>query len=79
MSDTDPYAAQTVAPGVVPSPVEEVKEEQVETTFDVPEGSISVVLKWVGDDVEKAKAALAAETEGKSRSTLIEKLEELIG
>ena len=78
MSDTDPYAAQTIAPVIVPTPVEEVKEEP-KVTFDVPEGSVSVVLKWVGDDVDKAKAALAAETEGKSRTTLIEKLEELIG
>ena len=78
MSDTDPYAAKTIAPVVVTAPVEEVKSEP-ETTFDVPEGSVSVIMKWVGDDVEKAKAALAVETEGKARTTLIEKLEELIG
>lgn len=78
MSDTDPYAAKTVEPVVVPAPVEEVKSEP-ETNFEVPEGSVSVVMKWVGDDVEKAKAALAVETTGKSRTTLIEKLEELIG
>lgn len=59
--------------------VEAVAEETAEpTTIEVPEGSISAIMKWVGTDVERAKAALAAEQDGQQRSTLIAKLEAVI-
>src|SRR5262245_23576847 len=33
----------------------------------VPDGSAAVVMAWVGDDMERAQAALDAENEGKQR------------
>jgi hypothetical protein len=43
----------------------------------VPEGTRTQVLKWVGDDPERARRALQAEREGQQRSTLIAELERL--
>jgi hypothetical protein len=43
--------------------------------MDVPQGTIAEVLAWVGDDRERAQAALDAEYEGAIRSTLIAQLE----
>lgn len=40
----------------------------------VPEGTIDEVLAWVGDDEEKAQLALDAETAGKNRTSLVNKL-----
>lgn len=57
---------------------ESVTEAPKDSTGDVPEGSIKDVLKWVGDDVDRAKKALAAEKKGDKRSTLITKLEGVI-
>lgn len=43
---------------------------------DVPEGTITEVLDWVGDDPERARAALDAEyASSNPRSTLITQLE----
>ena len=47
-------------------------------TVQVPEGSVKEVLRWVGDDADKAKAAIDAEKKGDNRSTLISKLEAII-
>lgn len=41
---------------------------------EVPEGTIDEVLDWVGDDEAKAKIALDAETAGKNRTSLVNKL-----
>jgi hypothetical protein len=41
----------------------------------VPDGTVQDVLDWVGDDPDRAEQALAAETAGLNRSTLIAKLE----
>lgn len=46
-------------------------------TSEVPEGTISDVLDWVGDDPERAQAALVAERDGQNRSTLISQLESI--
>jgi hypothetical protein len=40
----------------------------------VPDGSVSEVLDWVGDDPDRRAAALAAEKAGKNRVTLIKAL-----
>ena len=40
-----------------------------------PQGSIDEVLAWVGDDSDRASAALEAEQTGQQRTTLISKLE----
>lgn len=82
MSDTDPYMAQNVeeARFEVEAPAEEAPVEvaPVETaSVEVPEGSIKEVLTWVGDDAEKAKAALEAEEKGENRKTLVTKLKEI--
>lgn len=69
----DKLAEEQTSPEAAP-------EANVETANygDVPEGSISVVLDWVGDDKSKAQAALQAEHGAdKPRKTLIEKLEEI--
>lgn len=72
MSKHNPYA---------PKPKKVVAEKPVEVEapkLEVPEGSVASILKWVGDDKEKAKAALEAEKTGKERVTLIEQLEEIL-
>ena len=51
-----------------------------DTGDKVPEGSIEVVLAWVGEDKERAAAALEAErAQAKPRSGLLAKLEPLAG
>ena len=70
--------------------VEETKDEQViresvaapenategsENT--VPDGPAAEVLEWVGDDKDRAKAALEAEEAGQQRVGLTKKLKEL--
>jgi hypothetical protein len=42
-----------------------------------PSGTISDVLAWVGDDAQRARAALEAEQAGTQRSTLIAQLERI--
>lgn len=42
-----------------------------------PEGTVSEVLAWVGDDQQRARQALEAEREGRQRETLLDKLERL--
>ncbi len=43
----------------------------------VPDGTVNDVLEWVGDDPERAVAALAFEQAGKVRVSLITALEEI--
>lgn len=46
----------------------------------VPDGTIAEVLDWVGDDSDRAVAALEAEEErDQSRTTLVAALEKVIG
>jgi len=73
LSKHNPYAPKVKK--TEPVQVEEVIEEQ---KLEVPEGSVASILKWVGDDKEKAEAALEAEKAGKDRVTLIEQLEEIL-
>lgn len=47
---------------------------------EVPEGSIKEVLKWVGDDKDRAVQAITAENKSdKPRVTLVATLEEIVG
>lgn len=81
MSETDPYAAPEVeeaqfeveAPKVAePTPAPVVEEA-------VPEGSIKVILAWVGDDKAKAQRALDAENAAEDpRTTLVKNLTEIL-
>lgn len=72
MSVGNPYAAKT------PKPAKEASGEVVAPeepkTPEVPAGSISEVLAWVGDDLDRAKLALDAEKAGHARKSLVKKL-----
>ena len=58
--------------------VEETPPAPVET--DVPSGSSSVVLGWVGTSARRAARALAAEQARETpRKTLVARLSEIIG
>ena len=85
MSDHDPYAPVVQEAKVfdkpaepAPAPVETEPEVEEAYTHDVPDGSAKEVLGWVGDDKDRAAAALAVEEEGQKRSTLITKLTAII-
>jgi hypothetical protein len=50
-----------------------------EATDDVPVGTIKEVINWVGDDVDRAKAAVAAEEKAENpRPTLFARLEKVL-
>jgi len=73
---------QEPAPAGVPEAtvaVEEAPATEAPADLEVPEGSAADVLAWVGDDVDRAKAAAAAEVEGKGRKTLLADLDRIIG
>jgi hypothetical protein len=59
--------------------VELVEQPAGTADGDVPDGSAADVLAWVGDNVDRAKAAAAAEVEGKGRKTLLADLDRIIG
>ena len=65
----NPDTQTTTLPSEV-QPGSPVEEEEV------PEGTATEVLDWVGDDPDRAQQALDAERAGKNRSTLISQLEE---
>jgi len=71
---SNPYAPKSQLKAKAPEQPTEVKEA---ITFDVPDGSVKEVLKWVGTDADKARAAYAVETEDKQRSSLLSQLKEL--
>jgi aminoglycoside phosphotransferase (APT) family kinase protein len=70
LSKSNPYAAKTKTEAPVPEPV-------VETSYEVPTGSIAKVMDWVDGDSDKARAAYDAETEDKQRSSLLSQLKDL--
>lgn len=54
--------------------------ETIDVEVFVPGGSVADVMDWVGDDVERAQAALDVEqAKDKPRSTLVAQLEGLLG
>jgi len=63
-----------------PEPTVEDVDLPDEDVFDgdVPEGSAAVVMEWVGDDVDRARAALEVENEGKQRVGLTADLEKML-
>lgn len=77
----NPYAPRVKAPAatVAVEKTEEV-QESVETAPEpqgVPDGPAAEVLEWVGDDKDRAKAALEAEEADQQRVGLTKKLKEL--
>lgn len=53
----------------------ETNEAKRPTIEDVPQGTVSEVMSWVGDDAERCDLAIAAEKVGKQRATLLTSLE----
>jgi hypothetical protein len=74
MSESNPYAAKSEAKPVAV----EVEVNEAEKAEEVPTGTVSEMLAWVGDDKNRAQAALDAEKEGAERVTLIHALEDLL-
>lgn len=70
--------AFVVETGTTETVEEPAAEAPVEAVEAVPEGSIADVLKWVGEDAQKAAQALKAEEDGANRKTLVKSLKELI-
>lgn len=52
--------------------------ESTSDEMDVPTGSAAEVMAWVGDDMDRAKAALDAENAGKQRVGLTNDLENML-
>lgn len=78
---TNPYAPHTKAAKAAQK-AQEPAEEQTPAVEEVdpeavPEGPAAEVLKWVGDDSERAKKAYDAEEAGQQRVGLSKKLKEL--
>jgi len=48
-----------------------ISTEPQAVQIQVPEGTVAEVLAWVGDDLDRRRAALEAEREGKRRKTLL--------
>lgn len=66
---SNPYAPKKkVVAKVAEKPAEENEN------LEVPEGSISDIVDWVGDNKERAKLALEAEKAGKKRQSLMKTL-----
>lgn len=72
MSKSNPYAA----PARGHQKSVETPEADTPAELHVPDGTISEVLEWVGDDQERANTALEHETAHHARKTLLEALEE---
>ena len=75
----DYFQAVGWEPGPPPAPVD-VTRDPVVTGADqvVPDGSVTEVREWVGDDRRKAEAALTAELgRDKPRTTLVKDLEQV--
>jgi hypothetical protein len=47
---------------------------RIERKVEVPDGSVSVILEWAGDDPTRRQAAIEAEQAGKNRATLLRAL-----
>jgi len=61
-----------------PETVELPEDDDTQEMDVVPDGSAAVVLEWVGNDVDRAQAALEAEQEGKQRVGLTADLEKML-
>lgn len=72
MSTSNPYAPKSKSPEEAPTATVE-QEDQLE----VPKGTVSEILDWVGDDKERVELAIAAEKDGLHRKSLLASLESL--
>lgn len=63
-----------------PPPAPKTSEPPEGSAAEVPSGSVAVVMEWVGDDQDRAAAALAREQLSEvPRKSLIEALQHLVG
>lgn len=77
MSTHNPYAPKKQV-SEAEAPKAEAQEVEASETLEVPEGSITKIMKWVDGDPARAKAAYEAEnSEEKPRVSLLGQLEEL--
>ena len=77
--DTEP-APEPTAEGDGPAPGSDEPVPAEDDADSVPDGTAEEVLAWVGDDSDRARAALAAEDKrDKPRATLVAKLEKVVG
>lgn len=58
--------------------IDSLGEPVTEEPEAVPDGSAAVVMSWVGDDPERAQAALTAEQAGQQRKGLTADLEKML-
>lgn len=78
VSETEEVETPKAAVEEVPEVSEKAAEGPEKAELTVPEGSVKKILEWVGNDKQKAQAALDAEADGDNRSTLISKLKETL-
>jgi hypothetical protein len=77
LSTHNPYAPKKRNTEVKPETTS-VEAANEETSYEVPEGSITKIMKWVDGDSDRAKAAYEVEqAEEKPRTSLLGQLEEL--
>lgn len=60
-------------------PAEPEGNDEDEPVIEVPDGTATEILAWVGADVDRAKAAAEAEVTAKQRKTLLADLDKIIG
>lgn len=78
---SDPYAAGGMDSPVTfypPEALATVEEAEADQGLEVPVGSVTEVLAWVGEDEERAQLALDAEKAGHARKTLLKQLKDLV-
>lgn len=78
----DDEAEQVLAEAGRPDPGDDAAQPAPDDNVDpdaVPDGTIEVILEWVGDDADRARAARDAETAdgGKNRPRLLARLDAL--
>lgn len=73
--DVDPATAEAWADGIRAEPADETGAAAGGGV--PPDGTVDDVLGWVDGDPARAAAAAAAERDGKGRTTLLSRLEEL--
>lgn len=84
MTKSDPFAAPSrMYPSTTSGKAEEIETSaevhEGVTDVEVPSGTISELKTWIGDDIERARAALEVEmAKEQPRVTLVEYLEDSV-
>lgn len=72
----DPPVVDPVAEATAGDDTQEMNA--VSLTDEVPSGSASKVMEWVGDDADRARAAMEVESQGQQRKGLTADLERIL-